>query len=280
MLDIKVFFMVSMFVTGSVAGAQRMVTLAEKRKILTDELATTIVTMVAKSRSAEVISKLGEIVFQQRKGLLLQVSDFNWQQELELELTELRRVVASFSATPKALSTAEVRLEDDDSATGRLFAAVQQQPQAAAMPTTTEEIRERVLTRLAEVEEIVAISEVAAQREAYANYSAALKSKEIEGYLVMGELAAAGGQVLAQDDMESIVKSEYLDDLLDIELQGLAMKLGRDDLSELKTGLDLLLQDGQALRARRRKQEEVNKKAEIKKLMKVLDGIIDKRENT
>ena len=240
---IKAFFIMAVCAASSVAVARRVVTLAEKHRILADELAKTIVTKVVDTSHPEVISELGEIIFQQQRGFLLKVSTVGLQEKLELDVIKLRRAEAELSSVEEE----DIRiLEEEDTPTSRLFAAVQLD--ANSVYASVAEARNVLARKRSEVEAIAAIGDTAARHEAYADYSAETTRKSIEGYLLMTKVAAASEHAPAQEDVESIIKSKYLNDLLAVELEALATKLGRDDLLEIQTGIDVFVRDGKALR--------------------------------
>ena len=234
--------------------------------------------MATGDRSPEMISKLSKVISQQRQSFLLKVDDVDLQRQLEVEIIKLRRGMEEFSVIAEGgLDAIDAKVRDlsaEDSPTSRLFDAAFQHS-LGSVRASSEGAWARIATRLAEVERIATMPDVSEQREAYADYSAELKRKEVEGYLVMAEMGVADGHVLAQGDMESIIKSEYLDGLLVVELEGLARKLGRNDLSEVQTGIDMMVSRGKALRSR----EEAQKKAKVKELQTVLKGVIAKQEN-
>ena len=276
---------------------EKIVSLSEQRDILIDELAKTITTMLTSEQDLDAaVDKLGGVILQQKRAFILLMDDDDIQRSMETDTDRLRGYITTFEEAVaevgfSAVIDALVRICPEDERGKELsFIAVidalmpSQYEKGFLMdlfldaftdPLPAEDLRSNIerawagtFVKLDTLESIGAMTDTAAQKRAYVDYKAAAVSQRVTRLLWIAALTNR-----ANREIVNIVKTEYLESLTTVEIKSLAPQLGRDDLALVKTGIDMMIENGNRLR----ELEEEGKKLQAKDLQRVLKRRMDKK---
>ena len=256
---IKVIFVVVLMTVSSSGEAYRTVKLSEKRGVLTQELAETIANMLNNTQEWSVaVKNVGKAVFKQKKTYLMSLSDADLNDHLNEVIDSLRTINGELGnlvykeklgkLTKEDVYSFYVGKEETDLVSEHVISSLQEGTSA------DKNIRDLLQSNWQEtraewrkLEQVAKIEDVEEKQSVFSDYMAANERIRVENIIILAQAKLEQSDTLSSEfNVESIIKSEYLDDLLVKEMEHLAKLLGRDDLAQMETPIGNFLRISKA----------------------------------
>ena len=308
MIDIKVIFLtVALMVSGMVearsvitgtntdvastviklgfkAVSPVLVTQEEKHQILIEELAMTIAAVLNHSGDWwGTLQQLGDVVYQQKLAHVMAMDEDDVNDSIKNIIDAMRSGSEQLMALLEKEVLGELTREDLRSfmLAGNREDSVDNEMLSELIANYSEvEIRDRIQggwhyvnTILDKMTDIAAIEDTDKRRRALAEFEADFERSHFENFVGAAKVKQMEGE-LPRSDIESMVRSAYLDRLFTTEMAQLAQALGRRDLDKVETSSDRHMRVSKKLSAELREKE----RQKIGELATVLQQIAEQKQ--